>query len=726
MSMTDQAQPPDPNAPGAGPPQPQNIPRPSRTNPSTGGQLTAMAQQAGLMPTPDQEMQTGGPDWVGQDGQPMFRAPGGSMYSYGQPPDQGDVGDTGPFAHPDETRARLGQPPQYLPRQNYVPSRLRGFGMWGDSYGPVQLAGLSPGIPAGEYMPSPMQAYGVIRGAGSQMGVWGSQGVAPFAARASGLAMQFAPLLDALSNGRFSRNFNAARMGQLKVMQEEMLLNSEMAIQRQREESRAFRSIWEEWRLGAIDDDTARQRTAALAQQTGNGVLTEILNSKDMKGVEAYLDWLDSTTNDMEAGHSSLKKSLGDRDVAAELGEGPGGGIGGMGGRRELPESAGYRPIAEQGPGQGPLTPSAGEQQGSIDDQLRKAGLTDQELQIAHQAAGGEMPSKEILKSPYWSRKIEPAMQAIRAGIDRAATAPGSTEEREKAIDQIDPGTGSLLRALTRYDLDPDKEIPMAQRARFIKLAGQVTNGRYKGHAGYQLAAKYRDANTKEGTTVYRASTLNEAMWTAWKAANNLPETAKIPKNRMAAWIAHNYSGDPEYGEIFNAMRLVAQEAVAVEYGSGIPRVTAVNQMLMDMPEYASPGQIRAQLLQDVRIAYGGIQTIRAQWKEDVGDSAAHLPFYSTATDNEMRSWLRANPYTGRVPGDAPDKILGLQKGGQVADWAAKDERYNWKPLTEKEISDGNIALNDPELKNNPDPQVQYYLQQLRKRLGIFAGEPSR
>ncbi|HEX8827239.1 MAG TPA: hypothetical protein VF778_03910, partial [Xanthobacteraceae bacterium] len=112
----------------------------------------------------------------------------------------------------------------------YMPApRNRGATGWGTDYWPIVAAQKYPGFPGGPTIPSPLEMYGVIRGAGGQLARWASPGVAAPAGRASIMASNLAPILDALSKGAFSKNFTAARLGALKIQQEQMVMDAQQA-----------------------------------------------------------------------------------------------------------------------------------------------------------------------------------------------------------------------------------------------------------------------------------------------------------------------------------------------------------------------------------------------------------------------------------------------------------------------------------------------------------------
>lgn len=687
---------PGPNDPGGPPPDPRSLPVPTQINPA----------KASFTPQLPARNPTGPP---GRD-QTMQ--------------DQTAAGET-----PGWWRSEEQQPSQYIPAQ---PNR--GFGRWGTPWWPIEAAMSVPNMVASPYMPSPMEAYGVMRGAGGQLGQWASPSVAQPAARAGSFAMSFAPILDLLSGGKFSHNFNAARLGTLKIQQEQMLIDAEQAAQNHTREMLAFGSVFKEAELGAISADDARHRIRNLAIQTGHRNLIEILNTKDLAGVEKYLDWEDAKMRDLQAATHSLRRATGtssesDAQLAEEWGKGPSTGGGGLG-STPLPEKPGYSQQAQATP---PQAPDA--QAGDFVDGLKKQlGLSDEQADAARDlAAGGnggaaydKLRKNKSRAAQELAAPINRAADAMKARLDQRLHDPNmSREDKLHELSQISPEKADLVRGLLDYGADSDK-LPAAhgERERLMGYALAI-NPRWKA-GNFKIVQKYHDANTSEGLRVQRVSSLDSAFWSLNSVVGHMSETDKIPTNVMRQWLAGHYSGDPKWDELYSAIRGIAIDTIAIQTGSGRPALNLVRDMVKHMLTTNSPASIRAQALVDARGAYGQIVTLRQQFRDEVGDPHAQLPFFNPDVGEKFQAWLRMNPYTGQIPEDAPSSIRGVGKSTDqknLPSWIRRTTPEHpgqeLAPLTKDQIRQGWDKLD--ELNRLGTPEARAQAQWLRERLGIFA-----
>jgi hypothetical protein len=163
----------------------------------------------------------------------------------------------------DEEAQRIG--PQYPVPQNYIPATAADAGKYG--YGNLPT-GVTPGDDGwSTNTPTTMQSYRVAQNSSQALGLWGSPGAAPYASAAAGLASPLVFLLNALSRGGFTHNFDAARLGVLKAQQQQFYNNLEMANYNERASLQNYGEII----ITGKDEASTIQalRNAALAHPGG-------------------------------------------------------------------------------------------------------------------------------------------------------------------------------------------------------------------------------------------------------------------------------------------------------------------------------------------------------------------------------------------------------------------------------------------------------------------------
>lgn len=600
--------------------------------------------------------------------------------------------------------------PQFRPQQQEPwrsPYRMapgRDVSQIGQDWWPIAGAMNYPGTsPA---LPSPLESLHVMGGAGNWLKQFASPGVGQYYGRASQLAMQLAPMLDMMSKGQFSKNYWAARSGRLKDMQSEMLLNAEMGLQQHQQELNQYREIMDAFNLGGIDEDEANRRLEELAQTDPLKLAT--LKNKGIKALGSLLTEEDRRYRDMMAGYTSSKKAAGSAD--SELyDQGSGSGLG------ERPEARHPADIPQIGPtGQttaagGAATPQAQIPSGSLDADIAKhTGFGPGGITTAHAIANG---SGNIASYKGTDRsKLADAAAMINSRVSQWANAPGlTTQQKLDEIGKVDQDTRQTLEGLKNYDLNL-KDYNSAQRQRLLPLLGGITNGQFS-EGKFAAAQKYREPGGKPQQMMQSVEGFVQAQVSVLKALNDLGENTRIPTNVIQSLYSGNYSGDDRYAELFQSLNQMVTNAAAIQSGSGVTRVTLVNNMLRHMHDYASPAQIRSQMQVDGRDAYAKVRAINGGWQREINPNS-NAPGFNPVMDDMEDGLQRMNPHTGVMPTDAPEPLKEVGKSGtDVADWA-KSQHKDWTPLTKDKVRDYRDYIRDNE--NNPDPQVQKRIQYFR------------
>jgi hypothetical protein len=527
-----------------------------------------------------------------------------------------------------------------------------------------------------------------------------------------------------------------AQLQNLKITQEQMLMQSEEAVRVHQQEMLAYGRIFELHRINELSDEQAKEAALDIARQTNHPYLMATINDKGIKGAWDLLSWEDAQMRQSEAGNTTLRKATAgqtDADEAAEFGDtsasGGGAGLGAAGGFR-LPSA---------GEDAGPQTASAAEtdagaEQENFDDHLKKHEYTPDQVSAIHGILNDEPPDayKGLNKKGAQYHKISKGALEGQATIDHELQGEGTPDEKLARVESTDQGVADTLRGLHDYTIDPKELGSIKNRPRYIKMMASLDPKWKEGN--YAIVQKYHDPNKVEGMRVQRVASLDQHLWSLNNVLERIPETDKVPPRVMKAWIAGHYSGDPTWDELYGAIRNVAVDTLAIETGGNRPPVTLINDMVRHMLPTSSPASIRAQAMIDMRGAYGQIHNLRSQFRSEIGNPNAELPFLDRETNNKYLAWLRANPYTGEMPPDAPSSMLAISKkpGATLLPGLVKTTPdrpgMELRPLTVPEIRQGWDKLDEYKktMEANPsDQETPRLAQWLRMRLGMFADRDS-
>jgi hypothetical protein len=609
-----------------------------------------------------------------------------------------------------------------------TPAPNRGASGWGQPWWPTEAAKKHPFVTAGPDTPRPHEAYRASQEAAGRIAQAGSQNVAQHASVAAALAGQFAPILDALSRGAFSSSYSGAvranmeaQLQNMRIQQQQMLMQNEAGIAKHRQEMLEYGRIFNAHEKGELSDEEAKELAFDIARRTNHPMLINAINEKGIKGAWDQLNWEDAQSRQWEAAHTTLRKATAgqtDADEAAEFddtsasgGAGPGGAAGGF----SLPRvgaDAGTQTASA-------ATSDAEEDPESLEDQLKKQEYTPAQIDAIHGILNDEPPDayKALHKGGAQQRKIAQGALQAQAQLDHTLQGEGTPEEKLAAIhDNIDPGVADTLQGLHSYTTDPAALGSPNKRDRYVKMMASL-DPKWKSN-GFKLIQQYEQSNQPQVKTVQRVSAFLPAVESLNSAMLQIPEDQKIAPNTLKKVYANTWTGDPTYTQIYTAIQNVLNETSAIQ-NQGVPRVGQTKARAQEMLNTMSPAQIRVQLLEDAKASYGYVRSINDNFKEIVGDPKVQAPFYPKSIENDYKAILRMNPYTGEVPKDASGVVraTGRPHTDTHPSWLKSDQA--WTPLTEPQVIEGRKQIK--ENLNSPDPAVQAKIQRIRQRLGIFA-----
>lgn len=628
-----------------------------------------------------------------------------------------------PYPHPQYQRAQM-PPALFIPNTSRPPTDPSN---WGGDHAPIQAASMYPGMSSGPDMPSGFESYPTIaRGAG-YAAKWGSDNINQEAGRVSGLAMAFAPLLDMLSKGGFSRGFNASSLNSIKVQQQRLILEGEQLQQRHAQEMTDYGSIIAKAdslvkehpeRAAEIIAD-AREELRFLADiKYRHHPLTAVIDSSGgLDAAKNFLNQEHAQFLDYWSGLTSLKKVAGTDDAIKEADEwgeprpstGTGGGT--------------FRPLdtpeerAEEGGPQAPGTPSGGD----FNDRLaRNMKLSPQEMRAIDQEVASGKPGPDIaaVKSPDIKRKVGLGVAAKNAEIDRIANDPNmGYDDKMREITKLNQNAANHIRGLIDLSTDPKEPgIPnrstMAQRAEAIsKSSGSP--GPFSQASFGQMKEYFTPTVSRE---IIRASSMGQAVVNVLGALKPFDENESNIQRKLEAYFAKELTGaDDKYIRLFDSLADYANHFFAVESGTGVPRVTPLRDWMKEVGAANSPWQIRAAIQQNLSAALQVVNTHQGQWERIKPNTL--MPWISPHDYRVIRAVVRGNSQTGEMPAKSPREVLAVSKDpGQ-----SRKEANRLSPLTMQQIREDYLPR-IAQWQNSPDPALRAKAQAARERIGNVIG----
>jgi hypothetical protein len=703
MSLQDYANqvPPDPNAPGAPAPDPRTLARPPSPPPPPSVDIQARPVRT------TQETPQGGDTADLGDG-------------------DGTSGDTGALPG----RLGSGPPAMYMPH-----SANRSTSEWGKPSWQVRAQQNYPGVMGGVYAPAPYESYPLIAATGGQLASMESPAVAGPARMAGQLAGRFAPILDMLSGGKFSQNFNAASLGRMKLEIAQMQLNVEKAYMAHQQQMIDYGSVLEEAKLGAITPEEAKYRLEHHIYLNNDQFLNEILQNKGLGAAERFLQVRDAKMQDMLAGHTAIKKATGgDESRAAlaaygETGTATDGGI-----EHPLPNNDGTTLAQADTAGAAPAAPQIAPDASYGQNIQKKYGLNDAEWQDAQAIVDGDTPKKytDLAKGADKNQdaaavqsKIDSATDAMKADIGRASDIPddpklghtANIDRKIAAIRNISPQRAAKLAGLLDYSINPNSE-------------------NLKGRGDLVAQAKRIDPNYKEGNyaqinkllspgpeqrTLTRTGGVVQNYLRLMKSLNDVSEGEKIPPRVLKEWLADHYSGDPKWDAIYGNIRNLAQNLNGLQTMTGVPRVSLVHDIVAHLSPTSSPRTIRAQLQNDMIDSFRVINDYQSTYQNLTGRDDRLMPGLNRTDYLALRAIVRQNPETGEMPKgrDVPYEVNAVSRDpSQAVKSLSEDQRA--APLSMDQVTTLDQFIKDH--SEDPDPDIQQQVQEARMRMGGVLG----
>jgi hypothetical protein len=645
--------------------------------------------------------------------------------------DLGDVAKTkDKTPDPNADTADATYPPVVFAPSDYRrPAANRGPDEWGQTPNAVRMAQAYPGLAPGPDMPQPREAYGEIRDSGHLLAQYAAPGAGQLYSQGSFLASPFAAILDAISQGKFSRNYTAAALRGLEIRQREMILKSEAAMEQHNQYLTNFGTLLKIAEMDPSRRQEMERRVQDYIRVLQHPGLQAAYDARGLRGVAEWLNWEDAEMRRQLAATTQLRKVT---DVDSEQREWDA-----MGGRSSGALSGGGALGIDpaQLPGRGgpeaPQTPTKEQSDPTLQANeyekriMQGLGRPPSEswgvLQEARRRMNGEPDLWEHKRGGAPDNAIGQVQAILGHNIDRIAAMPtpeGQNQEEfaRQKLDDIrknNPQTAEDIENLKNLRLDP-ASIQQAggQRRHAITLAQQVYPGWNQG-SYHQFHQVWNNANSRESQQLQAANRASTQMVILEAAINRLkiPEDSNIPTNVLNEWKTQGWTSDPQFAALNEPLRSFAQETIFMQ--TGRVNVTPVQQFLREAPLYGGKAQLRTLVRQ---AAIGGLHTMEQQigvYHNQTGMSDTPPSMDQTAL-TIFSDFSRSNPNTGVFDKDALPELKSIEttpeQRARVPKWMTKEQQY--EPMT-KQQWEGLRATIEQMRKNNPnDPRLPQLLHE--------------
>ena len=610
-------------------------------------------------------------------------------------------------------------------------------------------------------MTSEPEAYGVAQGAGRQLATFSSPFVGGPAGIAANLASIVGPFFDLIGNNAFSRAYRQQKLGglqeqeagvrmqeakmrmqieQMELTHARMMDNMEEASVKHQEMLTDYGEVFKRIKSpqnpnGDLTEDQARQQIANLNIKWHHQNMDNMLQNRDLRGVQEFLAWEHGKFLDWLSAHTTFEKSKGpsgktraeeselDKAIVAGSPGGAGAGDSGVSKALGVPPVGGTQPAAatdETTAQQQIENPDAG----NMDEALKqKWGIGNTGVSLAHSVLAGDKNDKELrLEAKENSGKVISATEDMRSAINKAAaaggTSPQDTQHRFDAVRAIDSRVADIAKGLSRYEIDPKSK----EGQRWSGLAHQIDPTYDQNN--YNAAHKFSDPTTSEYRVIERADTFMQDLIQANDALNKVPgaEDAAIWQNKWNAWQAGTLTGDPEWSNLFNQLQAVATHYNGIQTLTGSVKVSLIGKSMEHLPPTASARAIREQLLGDAVDTWAVIGSNQQAWqrlgKQDL------VPGLTPDVWRSFSAYLRSNPDTGEMPKgkDVPDEIRAISHDDISGASSRLSDAQKWHPASLQQIRD--MRAFNAKYRDSPREDIQAAIRRNIQILGTVLYRP--
>lgn len=603
------------------------------------------------------------------------------------------------------------QPQQPQPwRSPFVFPNARDFSQIGDAWWPITQQAHYPGNTISPMMPSPMEALGLTRQAGNFLSQWASPGVGQPAGMAGMFAGRLGMILDAASKGQFSKNYMAARLGNMRLMQEQMLMNMEQARQTHAAQLIEARQIIGQFDAGGLTPQEAHDQLTRWAIDNQHEKALGILNNKGVDAFKKYLLEEDRWMRALWASEETTKKassSGGANPYASDSGDGAG---------ESRPD-----PLARQ-PDKAPAVGGALTQRGtpeSIQEEAQGLGakvkadnrLNDMGLDAARDIA---FQGKDLPKKDNDARTDTAAKQLMSAATQIADNPDLPTINKLQAFRAIDPRLAQEVQDVGAYKIDLNrmgKKKADALRPLVHALYPDLDEGKFT------AAHRFSDTQSRENAIMVRANGVAQGITTVFAALDELPEDTAPSADVIRRWKDGQITGDPRWDRLHQALASVLSNINGVQNLTGSTKVSFIKSLMDHLPATASRRTIRAALKADASDIWTNIASYQHAWETTVGRRTLN-PALEQETWRSFSTILRMNEYTGQMPegDDVPLALRSVSRDPKQASSNLKaDQRWTPVPLKVYKNWVDFVETN----QHSTDPAVQAQIAKIMRAIRV-------
>jgi len=627
-------------------------------------------------------------------------------------------------------------PVEFAPANYRAPAANRPPEQWGTEPGHIQMAQQYPGVAPGPDMPSPALSYQELRDTGAALGRWGPPSVAEPSSQGSFLMAPFVPILDAISQGKFSRNFTAAALRGLEIRRQEALQRFEQSNQAHAQILESYGSILYRAAHGSITHEQARSMISDYANQIGDNAVLQELDRNDLRGVENWLTWQDAFHRRQLNATTQLRKVAGDADKEQRAfdalsgrrttggGGGGGGGVFGIDPNRlpgrgdpEAPQTPAADPGEPLNPYESKITEGLRDANGQPLPPLAKSNI----LREARRRMSGDPVESPIPKGSLADAAVGQVQMALGSNIDRIARlkpSPGQDpdefrQQQLEAIRQNNPEVAQQVDDLKNLRIDPQTfTVTGGQRRRAVDLTAQLYPGWNQGMY-HQFQTVWNKDDSRQSLLLQAANRAATQLVVFEASVNRLkiPEDSTFPANVWNEWKTQGYTTDPQFAALNEPLRAMATEFVYMQGGRS--QVTAVQQFLREAPLHGGKAQLRTLARQG---SIGGLHTMEQQIEQFHRQTGldGNPPALDETAMQVFGDFARSNPNTGMFSKDATPELKSIEPSAEERarrpSWRTKDQEY--EPMEKGDWQKLRATIEKMRKDNPGDPRLPQLLHE--------------
>ena len=329
-----------------------------------------------------------------------------------------------------------------------------------------------------------------------------------------------------------------------------------------------------------------------------------------------------------------------------------------------------------------------------------------------------EFGKSEQAKQNY--RKMDLARQKYGRAMQDAVKPQGADDTAQRRLDrlaQVSPYTAGKVKEIGMYSADPYKS------KEHMGLAGltKAVYPDYDYNVKYNAAKAFADPKGARYQLMEKLGAIGAGDAELAGVMKDMNEDRMVPSYIIDKWLAGNWRGDPEWGQIGGILQEINIATISATTMTGArPAVTLVNTLNKKTEQGVSLRAIRAALQSEQGVVFTHFAGTQHAWEKFNRNTLA--PGMDQTNFKLLSDWLRMDPMTQRMPDDASMTMARASKDPKL--WYSKlTEAQKTRPvLTSQQVRNAQDLIR--KYRNSADPAIQAEVKKYLDLIGPIAEGP--